>query len=106
MAKKSVRKIPRMVLSVKGEGNPDPELLSKNEVFAEAVYKEAVEGIKDAIKSKSSTAVLFEVGVSEFYVQIEKRDWKSALQTCLNRLIDKEQYEECIGIQDIINKIK
>lgn len=106
MAKKSVRKIPRMVLSVKGDGAPDPDLLISNEVFSEAVYKEAVEGIRDAIKNKATTAILFEVGVSEYYVQIEKRDWIPALQICLDRFVEKEQYEQCIEIQEMINKIK
>ena len=105
MAKKSVRKIPKMLVTVKGDGAPDVEALSNNEVFADAVYHEAVEGISDAIKSKIKTAILFELGQSEYYVEIEKHEWKQALQTCLDRLIDVEDYTECARIRDLINKI-
>lgn len=105
MAKKSSRQIPKMVVTVKGEGQPDVEALSNNEVFSNAVYVEAVESISDAVARKTKTAILFELGQSEYYVEIGKSDWKQALQTCLDRLIELENYKECARVRDLINKI-
>lgn len=105
MAKKSTRKIPTMVLSVIGEGTPDVETLCSNEVFSKAVYIEAVESIKDAIKNKSKTAVLFELDKSEYYIELDKSEWKQSLQSCLDRYVEKELYEACIEIKTLIDKI-
>jgi hypothetical protein len=106
MAKKTTRTIPKMLVNIKGEGKADVEALSNNEVFSSAVFKEAFEGIKDAISTKSKTAVLFELGQSEYYIEIEKQDWEQALQSCIDKLVEDEKYEECIKIKDIIEKIK
>ena len=106
MAKKNTRTIPKMIVNTMGEGKADIEALSNNEVFSTAVFKEAFEGIKDAIKTKSKTAVLFELGQSEYYIEIEKREWKQALQSCIDKLVENESYEDCIKIRDIIEKIK
>jgi hypothetical protein len=104
MAKKSTRKIPTMVLSTIGEGTPDVDTLCNNEIFSKAVYIEAVESIKDAIKNKSKTAILFELGKSEYYVELDKSEWKQALQSCLDRYIEKELYEACTEIKTLIDK--
>jgi hypothetical protein len=106
MAKKTARKIPKMIVHTKGEGQADVEALSSNEVFSNAVFKEAFEGIKDAISTKSKTAVLFELGQSEYYIEIAKQDWEQALQSCIDKLVEDEKYEECIKIKDVIEKIK
>ena len=106
MAKKLTRKIPTMVLSVIGEGKPDVEALCNNKIFSRAVYSEAVEGIKDAIKNRAKTAILFELGKSEYYVELDKTEWKQALQTCMDRYVEKELYETCAEIKILIDKIK
>ena len=106
MTKKTERTIPKMIVNINGEGKADIEALSNNEVFSTAVFKETFEGIKDAIKTKSKTAVLFELGRSEYYIEIEKRDWEQALQSCIDRFVEDEKYEECVRIKDVIEKIK
>ena len=106
MAKKTARRLPKMIVNTKGEGQADIDALSSNEVFSNAVFKEAFEGIKDAISTKSKTAVLFELGQSEYYIEIAKQDWKQALQSCIDKLVEAEKYEECVKIKDVIEKIK
>lgn len=105
MAKKATRKVPVMKLTIVGDGKPDAQALCDNVVFANAVYTETIESIKDAIKTKSNTAILFEIGVSEYYVEIDRNQWKQALQSCLDKLIELEKYEECIEIKSLIDKI-
>jgi hypothetical protein len=106
MAKKSTRKIPSMVININGGGQADIKALCDNNIFAGAVYKEAIASIKDAIENKKKTAILFELDKSEYYVEIIKSDWKQALQSCIDKLVETEDYEMCIQIQDLIDKIK
>lgn len=106
MAKKSNRQVPSMVITVKGEGETDIEALCENEVFANAVYIETIAGIKDAINTKSKTAILFQIAKSDYYLELDKSQWKQALQTCIDRLIEGEKYEECSKIKVLMDKIK
>jgi hypothetical protein len=106
MAKKSNRQIPSMVVTVKGEGQTDIDALCENEVFTKAVFTETIAGIKDAINTKSKTAVLFQLAKSDYYLELDKSQWKQALQTCIDRFIESEQYEECSKIKLLIDKIK
>jgi hypothetical protein len=106
MAKKSTRRIPSMVITVNGGGAANIEALCTNEIFLRAVYKEAIASIKDAINNKKKTAILFELDKSEYYIEINKSEWKQALQSCIDKLVETEDYEMCIQIKDLIDKIK
>jgi hypothetical protein len=106
MAKKTTRPIPSMVVNVIGNGRPDIDSLCSNEIFVKAVFKETIEGIKDAIKTKSQTAILFELDKSEYYIELNKSQWMPALQTCLDKLVEGEKYEECAQIKELMSKIK
>ena len=106
MAKKSTRQIPAVILNVIGEGKPDAEALCNAEGFVNAVFIEAVEGIKDALITNKKIAVLFEVGKSDYFIEINKDQWKQALQTCIDRLVETEKYEECFKIKQLMDKIK
>ena len=106
MAKKSTRQIPSMVINVKGEGQADIDSLCENEVFIKAVFTETIAGITDAIKTKSKTVTLFQLAKSEYYLELDRSQWKQALQTCINRLVEVEQYEECSKIKVLMDKIK
>lgn len=106
MAKKSTRKIPSMVVTVNGGGEANIDSLCNNEVFSRAVYKETYLGIKDAIENKNKTAVLFELEKSDYFIEIEKPDWKQALQSCIDKFLETENYEECGKIKELMDKIK
>jgi len=106
MVKKSNRQIPAVILNVVGDGKPDVDALCNAEGFIKAVFIETVEGIKDALATNNKTAILFEVGKSDYYIEISKDQWKQALQTCIDRLVETEKYEECSKIKQLIDKIK
>ena len=105
MAKK-VRTIPTMILKVKGEGSADAEARCNSDVFVSAVYIETVNGIQDALSNNKKTAILFELGKSEYFVEIDKSQWKIALQSCIDKLVENEKYEDCISIKKLMDKIK
>ena len=106
MAKKSNRQVPSMLITVKGEGQADIDALCENETFVKAVFTETIAGIKDAISNKNKTATLFQIAKSEYYLELDKSQWKQALQTCIDRLIEDEKYEECSKIKVLMDKIK
>jgi hypothetical protein len=104
MAKKS-RTIPTVIFNIDFDGKIDIEALCNNESFSNAVYKETVEGIKDAISNKKKIAILFELDKSDYYVEISKDQWKPALQSCIDKFIENELYEKCNDIKILIDKI-
>lgn len=106
MAKKSSRLIPSMLINVEGKGRASAEVLCENKTFSDAVFIETVAGIKEAIKNKDKTAILFQIAKSDYYLELDKSQWSQALQTCLDRLIEDEKYEECGKIKILIDKIK
>jgi hydroxymethylpyrimidine pyrophosphatase-like HAD family hydrolase len=106
MAKKSIRKVPSMVVTVNGGGVANIDSLCNNEVFSRTVFKETFLGIKDAVETKKKTAILFELEKSEYFIEIEKSDWKQALESCIDKFVEIEQYEKCSEIKELIDKIK
>jgi hypothetical protein len=104
MAKKT-RNIPTVMLAVKGNGIPNLNSLYYNETFLNVLFKETFEAINDAFKNKRKIAVLFELDKSDHYVEIERSQWKLALQSCLDKLIEKEDYLKCIPIKELMGKI-
>lgn len=106
MAKKSSRQIPSMLVTVRGEGQADIDALCENETFVKAVFTETIAGIRDAISNKNKTATLFQIAKSEYYLELDRSQWKQALQTCIDRLIEGEKYEECSKIKTLMDKIK
>ena len=106
MAKKSTHKVPSMVVTINGGDRADINSLCSNKVFAGAVYKEAIASIKDAISTKAKTAILFELEKSDYYIEINKSEWKYALQSCIDKLIETEDYELCSMVKELMDKIK
>ena len=48
---------------------------------------------------------LCEVKNSNIYITVEKKDWKESLDSALQFYIDKEEYEECSRIKNLIDKL-
>jgi hypothetical protein len=106
MAKKPNRVPPSVVIDKAEEGGEiDLDLLIANKTFYQLVYKEAIDSISDAITSRSKTATLFELNKSEHYIEIDKPQWKQALETCIEFYLKTEDYEICSKIKNIIDKI-
>jgi uncharacterized protein (UPF0303 family) len=105
MAKKT-RIIPKMVLTINGDGEVDVNSIINNDVFSKAVYQETLAGINDAINNKRKTAVLFTISNTEMLVELNKQQWIPALESCLKWFEVDEQYEKCIEIKTLIDKIK
>ena len=69
------------------------------------VYKSLVDGVTEAIKTDKKEIKLCEVKNSGVFITVEKPEWKDSLDSALQFYINKEEYEECSKIQELIDKL-
>lgn len=69
------------------------------------VYKSLVEGVSEAIENNKNEIKLCEVKNSGIYITVEKTEWKNSLDSALQFYVDKEEYEKCSKIKDLIDKL-
>ena len=69
------------------------------------VYKSLVEGVSEAIKENKEAINLCEVKNSGIVITVEKPEWKKSLVSALQFYIDKEEYEECSKIKELIDRL-
>ena len=69
------------------------------------VYKSLVEGVSEAIKLNKKEIKLCEVKYANTYLTVHKSNWSSSLAKALDFYIDKEEYEECSKIKNLIDKL-
>ena len=84
----------------------DYTLLVNNNNFSSVVYSETIEAIKDALINKSKTAILFKLAHTDYQVEINKPEWKKALNECINYYSKKENYEQCSYIVKLIKEFE
>ena len=69
------------------------------------VYKSLIDGVTEAIKENKKEIKLCEVKHSGIYITVEKTEWKKSLDSALQYYINKEEYEECSKIKNLIDKL-
>ena len=69
------------------------------------VYKSLIDGVSEAIKTNKKEIKLCEVKNSGIYITVEKPEWKKSLDSALQYYVNKEEYEECSKIKDLIDKL-
>ena len=99
-----VRKIPRAVFEPIEEVSCE-ELLTIQHLH-DMVLKETPLAIKEALRTKKDTATLFEISGLDYYLNIPRLYWVSALQRCSDVLSVEEKFEECISIQKLIEEVQ
>jgi len=69
------------------------------------VYKSLVEGITEAFETNSDEIKLCELKYSNTYLTVHRDGWSSSLARAMDFYIEKEEYEECTKIKNLINKL-
>jgi hypothetical protein len=69
------------------------------------VYKSLIDGVTEAIKTNKEEIKLCEVKNSGIYITVEKPEWKQSLDSALQYYENKEEYEKCSKIKDLIDKL-
>ena len=69
------------------------------------IYSSLVEEVSEAIKEDKNKVRICEIKNSNTYVTVERKDWKSSLDSALEYYIGTEEYEECSKIKNLIDKL-
>lgn len=83
-----------------------PESVAKSQELKTLIKSQIVESIKLASDANKTYASVFEINDSSHYVEIHKKHWAQALETCLLWYVEDENYEKCKEIKELIYKIK
>lgn len=82
------------------------EQILKSEALKDLLKHQVPVAIYDAYNSKKQSASLFEINNTDHYVEIPKKDWAQALETCIMWYLESEDYERCSKIKEIIDEIQ
>ena len=69
------------------------------------VYKSLVEGVVEAMENNSNEIKLCEVKYANTYLTVHKDNWSSSLAKAMDFYIEKEEYEQCGKIKNLMDKL-
>ena len=69
------------------------------------VYTSLVEGICEAFETDSDEIKLCEVKYANTYLTVHKDNWSSSLAKAMDFYIEKEEYEQCGKIKNLMDKL-
>jgi cyclophilin family peptidyl-prolyl cis-trans isomerase len=82
------------------------EQILSSEVLKKLIVTETPKAISHAHKNKGTYASIFEINNSKFFIEIHKKDWLAALESCVVFNVEIEDYENCQEINALIQEIK
>ena len=88
------RKIPIISLE-------DFEAKAKKPTVMKSLVTNIAEGIKDNLESVN----VAEIKHTDIILSVPKSEWKGGLENAMNYYIEKEEYEECSKIKNLIEKL-
>lgn len=97
------RKVP--VFRVTAEPGADYSTLTTFPEIRKIVLDEAIYAIKDGIEKHKSSISLFEIADSEYYIELSKDKWKPILEHLIEHYAEKEEYDTCAEVRDLISKL-
>jgi hypothetical protein len=89
------RKIPIISLA-------DFEAKAKKTTMMKSLVSNIAEGIEYELESVN----IAEIKNHDVIISVPKSEWKGGLENAMNYYIEKEEYETCSKIKNLINKIK
>jgi len=89
------RKIPIISLE-------DFEAKAKKPLMMKTLVTNIAEGIEDKLESVN----IAEIKNTDIILSVPKSEWRGGLENAMNYYIEKEEYEECSKIKNLIEKIK
>ncbi len=86
----------------------DPEELvelSLNEGFIKYVHEKALEKIKHALNNNLGKVGIFNIFNMSLIIELERKNFKNVLETINKVYIKSEDFEKCVEIQKLIDKL-
>ena len=69
------------------------------------MMKSLVSNIAEGIEYKLESVNIAEIKNHDVILSVPKSEWKSGLKNAMNYYIEKEEYEQCSKVRDLINKL-
>ena len=69
------------------------------------VYKSLVESVKEGVELKMESVNIAEIKNHDIMISIPKTEWKAGLKNAMDYYIEKEEYEECTKIRNLIERL-
>ena len=82
------------------------EDISKSQQLKDLLKMQVPVSIYEAHCANKQYATIFEINASDHYVEIPKKDWVSAMETCILWYLESEDYEKCSKLKEIIDQIQ
>lgn len=105
MTKRSSMRRKAPIFRLNAHPGVDYSKLIENIEIKEAIIEETITAIKDGIKSNKKSTPLFEIADSNCYVELERTEWKLALENVIQYYVGKEDYDQCVKCRDLIDKL-
>ena len=82
------------------------EEIAKSQQLKDLLKMQVPVSIYEAHKANKQFATIFEINTTDHYVEIPKKDWIQALETCIMWHLESEDYEKCSKLRDIVIEIQ
>ena len=94
------------VFEFKSVGDLKQKVEGKDLKISIEVFNQIKKAFYSKIKRKKVTAFSAKVGSHDIIDFIlERNQWKTSLNTCLDVFVRNEMYEECASIRDMLNEL-
>jgi hypothetical protein len=97
------RKIP--LFRVQAKPGADYKVLTEMPEIRKVVLEETICAIQEGIEKKKKKVSLFEIAQSGCYIDLEDTKYKPALENIMEQYVKVEDYNMCVKVRDLINKI-
>lgn len=98
--RKSITNVPNVVITPL-KGTSKEEILSHYPI-TDLILSETPNAIKKAIINKRESAIIVEINNSGYFVELEKKWWFNALNSCLKHYEADQQFEKCNQIKEVL----
>ena len=79
----------------------DFETKAKKPLMMRTLVTNIAEGVKDNLESVN----VAEIKHTDIILNVPKSEWKGGLEKAIEYYVEKEEYEQCSKIKDLINKL-
>ena len=79
----------------------DFETKAKKPLMMRTLVTNIAEGVKDNLESVN----IAEIKHTDIILNVPKSEWKPGLEKAIEYYVEKEEYEQCSKIKDLINKL-
>jgi len=79
--------------------------LASKEEFVEFILEDSLTSITKAIKENLEKVELFNILNLSLIVELDKSKYKTVLERIIQHYVEVEDYDKCIEIQSLINKL-